>query len=770
MAQGYALITGLKLFRNVGQFDSVTAAADIALAPMTLIYAENGRGKTTLAAVLRSLSTGNPVPIAERRRLSAQNPPQVVLDCIGGPPPAVFENNAWNRTVPQIVIFDDTFVDENVCSGLAVDPDHRQNLHELILGAQGVALNTALQTAIANVEEQNRLLRLKEQAISVEVRGTLSIDNFCVLPNRDDIDIAIREAERALAAAKEAQNVQRNTGFDVISLPEIPVGMLRALLARSLPEVEAQALAKVQAHLAKIGDDGEAWVESGMARIFDIDGDEHCPFCAQALADSDVISHYRAYFSAAYSELKNALANALAALLRDNDGDAQAAFERGIRIASEKRQFWSRFAEIPEINVDTAAISRDWSAARRALEALLSAKQSAPLDPLNLSADAMAKIGAFDEHRRTINQLNAALQQSNARVAVAKERAAGGNEVTLAADVSRLKASKTRHTPALSAACAAYSNAKAAKAQAEQDRDAARDALDRHREAAFPAYQIAINVYLQRFNAGFRLDQVVSTNIRGGSSCTYNLVINNHAVPVGGAAPNPGTPSFRNALSAGDRNTLALAFFFASLDQDQSRANRIVVIDDPITSLDEHRVANTVNEMRRLANQVQQVIVLSHNRPFLCDAWEQMDTNRRAALEVVRDPAGSTIRAWDVNRDCITEHDRRHKLIREYISHNSGDKRDVAESLRPTIEAFIRVAYPESFPPGTLLGPFYGLCAQRVGTGTEILDQGDIDELRALKDYSNRYHHDTNPAYRTANINDAELLDFARRTLSFAKR
>jgi wobble nucleotide-excising tRNase len=38
------------LLRNIGQFNSVNAGAQIPLSKLTLIYAENGRGKTTLAA------------------------------------------------------------------------------------------------------------------------------------------------------------------------------------------------------------------------------------------------------------------------------------------------------------------------------------------------------------------------------------------------------------------------------------------------------------------------------------------------------------------------------------------------------------------------------------------------------------------------------------------------------------------------------------------------------------------------------------------------
>ena len=155
------MISSLQLLRNIGLFDSVNAGANLPLARLTVMYAENGRGKTTLAAILRSLATGDPIPIAERRRLAAQHPPHVVLECDGGPPPAMFQNNAWNRTLPNLTVFDDVFVDQNVYSGLAVEAGHRQNLHELILGAQAVALNQQLQQLIHRIEEHNAALREK---------------------------------------------------------------------------------------------------------------------------------------------------------------------------------------------------------------------------------------------------------------------------------------------------------------------------------------------------------------------------------------------------------------------------------------------------------------------------------------------------------------------------------------------------------------------------------------------------------------------------------
>jgi wobble nucleotide-excising tRNase len=165
------------------------------------------------------------------------------------------------------------------------------------------------------------------------------------------------------------------------------------------------------------------------------------------------------------------------------------------------------------------------------------------------------------------------------------------------------------------AKCEAYLDEKTAKAATEALRDQARAALDQYRRNIFPAYETAINDYLRRFFGGFRLGSVTSVNTRGGSACSYNVVINNVPVAITAAAGN--APSFRNTLSSGDRNALALAFFFASLDQDPQLSQKVVVIDDPMTSLDEHRSLTTIQEIWRLINRVDQVIVLSHSKPLV---------------------------------------------------------------------------------------------------------------------------------------------------------
>ncbi len=763
------MLERFQLLANIGQFDSVAAAAQLpSLTKLSLIYGENGRGKTTIAALLKSAGSGDPAGVLERKRLGAANSPHIVISVAGAN--RVFQNGSWDVGSPEFVVFDDAFVAANVCSGMEVEAGHRQNLHELILGAQGVALNTTLVGHVRQIEEHSKTIRQREAAVPANIRGTLNVDQFCALPAEADIAVKIEQSERALAAARNAQAIQARGTFIAPVLPAIDVEAINAVLGRNLGDVEADAIARVRAHLAKLGKEGEEWVAKGVTLIPAASAaaqGEVCPFCEQDLTGSPLLAHYRAYFSECYETLKGAITEAGKMFADAHSGDLRAAFERAVREAGENRTFWAAYAEMPVLALDTAAILRAWNAAHTPVLKALRAKYSAPLEATQLGEETLAAIDSFNQARQLVFDVIEPLLARNADIALVKEQAAAANVATAEADLIRLKMIEARHSDPVAAVCQAVIDAKADKTAAEALRDAARIELDNYRQNVFPAYQQAINDYLQRFGAGYRVDAVNSVNTRGGSSCTYSVIINQVAVPVtatDGAA-------FRNTLSAGDRNTLALAFFFASLEQHLQLANAVVVIDDPMTSLDEHRSVATVQQIRLLLARVRQVIVLSHFKPYLCEVWKGANVNERSAFLVRRDGQGSSIAEWDVREDCITEHDKNHTLVADFVL--TGDpqrERQAATALRPMLEAFLRVAYPADFPPSTLIGPFLNRCQQRLGQVNQLLDQAGINELRALKDYGNNFHHDANPAWQTQAINSQELTGFCQRVLQFTRK
>jgi len=757
------VITKLSLIRNVSQFESVTSGSELPLSRLALAYAENGRGKTTLAAILRSLGSGDPTPILERQRITAEHPPHIRIDHSTGT--AQFQNGNWDSIVGSVAVYDDAFVDENIYSGLSVDSAHRHNLHELIVGSVGVQLNQQLRAEVEKIEEHNKILRELSGPISSEKRGAFSVEEFCRLPPHLRIDEAIKEAQQSLSAAKQQAKISQTPLLQGIRLASFSVASLQSILKKSLPDLEQEAAANVQKHLRSLGADGENWVGDGLQKVKATD----CPFCMQNLSESKIIDHYRLYFSEGYKKLKQEVEDFTNTLKRQHGGEARAAFERNVRVLGENLQFWATFIDAPAISFDSIEVSRLWRAAFEMLIPIFEAKNTKPLEAMTLSMEAESALSAFAEMQNAISAFNHSVVSANRAIEVIKERANSGNLKALEADVAKLLATRTRYNPDMDKACQEYQAELAAKVQTEKRRDAIRESLNHHQKSIFPTFNSAINDYLRKFNAAFRLSNIAPENTRAGTACSYNVVIYDRPVVVGGNKAQPGQRAFKNTLSSGDRNTLALAFFFSMLDQDPNLKDKVVVIDDPMTSLDEHRTLTTVQEVRGLSQRVKQVIVLSHNKPFLCKIWSHAVPTHRTAIQVVREGSGSSLQEWKISEDSITEYDRKHQLLRNYYA-NSGDSREAAEAIRPVLEGYLRVACPEFFPPTTLLGPFKGMCERQVGTQNEILHQADVDELRNLTEYANKFHHDTNPAWETEAINDGELSGFVKRTLDFIRR
>src|SRR6202035_5593281 len=97
-------------------------------------------------------------------------------------------------------------------------------------------------------------LKTKGDAIPAAARGALTAEAFCAVEPVENIAQAVQEAERSLAAARSSEAVRKEPEFAAIELPGFDTAAINALLARDLPELEAEAGARVQAHLATLGE------------------------------------------------------------------------------------------------------------------------------------------------------------------------------------------------------------------------------------------------------------------------------------------------------------------------------------------------------------------------------------------------------------------------------------------------------------------------------------------------------------------------------------
>ena len=125
--------------------------------------------------------------------------------------------------------------------------------------------------------------------------------------------------------------------------------------------------------------------------------------------------------------------------------------------------------------------------------------------------------------------------------------------------------------------------------------------------------QDIINNYLQNvFCTDFRIENIKDGGYRGRSrdaSLTYSLTFKGKPLSL----DTDDNLSFKNTLSEGDKNTIAFSLFLAKLDKysEEELKDKIIVFDDPLTSLDLNRRNATINELVKMYQKTKQTLVLS---------------------------------------------------------------------------------------------------------------------------------------------------------------
>ncbi len=205
--------------KNVGRFRSSAAPGNPQLAKHTLILGANGYGKTTLCAVLRSLQSGDGTHVIGRKSLGGTHPPEIDLLFDDGN--AQFKGQAWTRTVPELAIFDGTFVAQNIHSGDIVDLEHKRNLYRVIIGEEGVALAEEDARLAADGRAKTGEITAGGKVLQAHLPTGMPIKDFLKLPADPEIDTKITEQEKSLEAIRQANQIQTRSVLAEIVLPEL---------------------------------------------------------------------------------------------------------------------------------------------------------------------------------------------------------------------------------------------------------------------------------------------------------------------------------------------------------------------------------------------------------------------------------------------------------------------------------------------------------------------------------------------------------------------
>lgn len=727
----------------------------------TILYGDNGRGKSTLATVLRSITAGDATPILERKTLDGALPPKVTMQFANGHKVS-FNGTKWSESRPEFLVFDADFVEKNVHSGGTVNTGHRKNLLQFALGKKAVTARQKEETATADAQKSAEEVK-KIVALLSGYHGKMSLSAFEKLENVADPDKQIEELEKRIVTARNSELLLKRAVPSVITIPELKLDPIFTVLGTTLENIQDDAEAIVSAHVKKLQKtDAEGWLSQGQF----FDQSDVCPYCAQPTSDLALIKAYRTYFNTAYTDLKakihsldktlsNIVANSLV-----ND------FSQQIETAASVANAWNDQITVPNILFTKGVALEKLGELRECLQELLTKKTASPTTACGGPAEINKAQTLWKEITGFMEGGNESITEAIKIIDVFRQKLALEDIQSLSCQQGILLLSKKRYEPTVVQLMKDLVTARAAAKVAETAKATARTTLNNLMRQTLSGYQKAINVLLTKFGASFQIEKM-DTNFLGGTPRSeYGLALRGKSISLEG-----GPPSFSTALSEGDKRTLAFAFFVASTLADDKLGTRIVVVDDPMCSLDLNRKQHTRTVLKEICSKAEQLVVLAHDIYFVRDLRDQLTPKDNSYLVKVLGlchaaNSYTNFGELDIDKECRSPYFHHHTLLLDYVDQGTGDHRQVAKAIRPLLEGYLHRRFPGLIPPELVFGQVVGFIKSAVAPSPVCHAQSLITELNEINGYAGQFHHDTNPGNAdTVQIIPTELNTFATRAL-----
>jgi len=754
----------LERFENItkiGLFKDYTHGPGCGFGEVTLVYGDNGVGKSTLAAILDSLRERNANEIIRRRSLPGDVAPAVIVRMDGKA--YAFTGADWDAQPPYdtLDVFFPGFVTRNVYAATGIDVEQRRNLCEFVLGRNAVEKVKLLASADAEGRTALAELNAIEEQLKLLIKNPDTLPIFVAL--LEDPDIA-KKLETVRAELKEAQSkeaILKRAVPKKILLPTVPRDTIEQFLERSTDVIAANVGEIVKAHIKQHLDvNGEAWLDDGEKYIANNDA---CPFCAQNVKNSLLVPSIRAYFSKEYKTYKETVRQ---------DGQ-QIRSQLGSAVFSQIRTdmvnqlaIAAQWADVEPLDQDAATALLDeaesaWKNAVAMLGPLVTGKEANPLERV----DAHQADKSVAEYERTIAALarvNAILATAISQIEARKAALSAASTTEIQNRLNRLENQQVRFEPLAQDLLDKRDKLIKRRSAIKTQKDTLKTEIDKDAARVVGKYQEGINYYLEHFGCDIRIESVEPRFPGGKASVRYTLKAHGHAIELGVSATEP---CFETVLSDGDKYTLALSFFFARLKDHASLSGRTVVLDDPVNSLGTSRLILIEGVIGDLCKRGAQLVVLTHDERLAAMMGSDSKLKGMVPLQVERTLAGSRLKPWDFELATQSEYVTAYLSLVNYLK-NPDDHKATAGYIRPYVEQRLRYLYPgPPFENHDSLGKMIGKIRDSAAGSRIYKLKSKLPDLEAINTAGLPSHHATGDVLAMPPLIPEAVRIFAQKAL-----
>lgn len=601
------------------------------LQKFSVIFGENGAGKSAICDVLKSVSQHqdfqNTPPTLTEVELNDGNNNQVHK----------YENGSWTSQVGKnsFLFFDVDFINANVhthgvrssnlqqgahtqkAGKLIIDLDEQaNNLKEAVKAKKGEL--EALQSSCSDILGQQ--FTEKDKELFQTYKDT---DEKTKQEKLTKAQEELKKLEADLATLqklnKKSTEINRISpvGEIVFSTPLSPKETFTELFARQIKEkAQDQADEKIKTHFAK----HKQFIEYAKNQIPQNYTDENCPLCMQPLVNATkVIEYYRTAFDQTYENAKRQFLSdietakseleAVKSNLNSLPPKATAVFDALEKIKTdfeiqdiykleEKTEYTRKFSDITTKEINELLT---------ALESLKKIERE-QVDIAKLY-DAVAK--KLEEIKKSVNGANGLITTKNELISGFKGKYSDQSKIAseindktqkqtgLGELIDFLKSEKIKLIK--------NQNEKIAKQKALSEAlKKAQEDLKNHLANTIPESVIAQMItILGKFNLSFTLEHIQPAPNTRDYSFSFKI-----------KDQKGNEREFKDGLSEGERQLISLAFFFAINENLPSKDKTVLIFDDPITSLDSPNLKILAELIHKKTQEFEQVIVFTHHALF----------------------------------------------------------------------------------------------------------------------------------------------------------
>lgn len=782
---------------SIGKFRNYQAAGDVAFKKLTLIYADNGSGKTTISAIFRSLSENDPSRITKRISTGSAVSQAVVIvqrTLAGTNITHAFGTAGWRSNYPDIEVFDTHFVDENVYSGSEFNEEHKKQLHQFVVGAQGVSIQQQLDQNKTDKATAKGAIAVLENKISAGVGNGLMSPVPAQFLNlkpaqANNIDQKIAVALAAVASANANSLIQTLAVLQNQSPISLAIDFeaLARDLSATVQSLQDEALRELfKEHTKNLTEHGvassETWLKTGF-RYLELshtdDNTDMCPFCTQELPSTlEIIKAYTELFNVEFNALVNRLDGYVKVLETVNIALQVQRISNVGKENSSRVNSWATYlpgsVQVPVTSVITDEL--ELGVAITGLIQVVSQKARTP----SLVVDQ----GPLETFLAILKGINVAVTDHNAAVTVYNQAIAvfrSGIQTVVQAEgvLSELKRIKLRFDASISVLCGELLNEKQKLRNLEADYTLLSASQQAAAQVFFSTYKDRINHYLGYvFRTSFAISDVARVAPQGKatqSKISYRLTMDGQGISFDAAQQH----NVKDCLSEGDKSTIALAFFLSKLDIDPGKADKVLIFDDPLSSFDSNRRMYTVQLIKDLLGTLKQVVVLSHNEYFLHEISKTVGAATKKILRINQNFTTNSafLVEFDLARHVENSYFKHVKKLESFLSNPDIDQKDeVLGTLRNVLEAHIRFKFYRQLRTIPANEQTFGkVITTLVSSGVVFRDpdgQQVIDKLKMINVVSCKPHHgEPEPEFSAigvdpATMNITELCGFVNDTIA----